>query len=80
MNIMQYSNGWGHLVMSIVTLFVIGALMYLKVIDAIAGLPILGVVISFWFMSGSANRFNNSPNPTATGPLSLPPAENKANG
>lgn len=79
MNVMQYSNGWGHLIMSIVTLFTMGALMYLKVVDAVVGMPVISLVVAFWFMSGTANRFNNTLNPTATGPL---PAvgENKTHG
>jgi hypothetical protein len=54
----NYSNGWGHLVVTLAVLAMSTFLIYTGKLDNAAVTGLLGAVISFWFMSGSVNRFS----------------------
>ena len=59
----SYSNGWGHLIVTISVLGMSTFLIYTGKLDNAAVTGLLGSVISFWFMSGQVNRFalNSTP-------------------
>ena len=52
-----YSNGWGHLIVTLAILAMSTFLLYVGKLDSSAIAGLLGSVVSFWFMSGSVNRF-----------------------
>ena len=56
--LLKYSNGWGHLIMSLVTM---AAGMYLVVSGSQPGLGItlVGLVTSAWFIPGAAKQVSN---------------------
>ncbi len=54
----KYSNGWGHLVISLAVIGMVTYLLATKSLDATACTTLLSIVITFWFASGMANRFN----------------------
>jgi hypothetical protein len=54
----KYSNGWGHLAVTIATMAMTTYLLATKALDATACTAIIAPVITFWFMSGTVNRFN----------------------
>lgn len=59
MNVLQYSNGWGHLVMSIV--FTLAALFLIVFPDLDhttkgVGVSILLTVVGAWFIPGAAKQ------------------------
>lgn len=58
----QYSNGWGHLIMSVVSLLFLGMLYIFggPTTPRDTLLIVAGGIISFWFGSGIANRFNQT--------------------
>jgi hypothetical protein len=70
----KYSNGWGHLVMSLAVIAMVTVLLMSKTIDVAAAVGIVAPVITFWFMSGTVNRFNAPIQPSGTASNSpLPP-------
>ncbi len=54
---LTYSNGWGHFGITIAVIMMATFLIYTGKLDTSAATGLLGAVISFWFMSGSVNRF-----------------------
>ncbi len=80
----KYSNGWGHLVITLATMTMVSFLLFTNKLDTTACMTILSIVISFWFMSGTVNRFNapltpsgttsNSPLPSISDPSAPAPA------
>jgi hypothetical protein len=61
----KYSNGWGHLVVTLAAMIMVSYLLVTHALDATACIGIIAPVITFWFMSGTVNRFNTP----VTGPL-----------
>jgi len=71
--LLKYSNGWGHLIVTaLVIAGLFAALLAGKITDTAAA-AVLGPIIAFWFMSGSANRFRVL-NPTTDKQIA-PPVE-----
>ena len=70
--ILRYSNGWGHLCVTVVCIIALTIALILNKISDAAVAGIMDPVIAFWFMSGSANRFSML-NPT-TEKQTLPPS------
>lgn len=56
MNLLKYSNGWGHLIMSIVVLAVGLILILLSPPNAGYGIGLVTTVVSAWFISGAAKQ------------------------
>jgi len=63
---MQYSNGYGHLIVTALVIASMTVLLALHSIDVTVFVSVASPVIGFWFLSGAANRFNPAPNPTAS--------------
>ena len=63
---LNYSNGWGHLVVTVCVLAMCTFLLYFGKLDSSAIAGLLGSVISFWFMSGSVNRFAAATTPSSS--------------
>lgn len=75
--LLKYSNGWGHLIITVVCIAALTIALIMGKINEAAAAAILSPVVAFWFMSGSANRFNplnpSAPPPSrGTQPLSKP--------
>ena len=49
-----YSNGWGHLIVTLAVLGMSTALLILKVVDTATIMGMVGTVVAFWFLSGSS--------------------------
>ncbi len=64
-NFMQYSNGYGHLAVTLAIIASMTVLLVFHAIDVAVFASVVSPVIGFWFLSGAANRFNPAPNPTA---------------
>lgn len=56
----SYSNGWGHLIATIAICGMCAFLLFFGKIQTDLFAAIIGPVVTFWFMSGAVNRFNNS--------------------
>lgn len=70
---MQYSNGYGHLIISCVIVGCLTTLLVFKAIDTTTFVSVGSPVIAFWFLTGAANRFNTQ-NPTVDTHSTTPPA------
>lgn len=55
-NILKYSNGWGHLIMSIALLAVGLCIMLLSPPNAGYGIGLITTVVSAWFIPGAAKQ------------------------
>lgn len=55
-----YSNGWGHLIATVAICGMCAFLLFFGKIQTDLFAAIIGPVVTFWFMSGAVNRFNNS--------------------
>lgn len=66
-NLLQYSNGWGHIIMS-VSLLAVSVVMILQHDPTLEGVGIglIGTVAGYWFVSSSANAQAKVPAPTPT--------------
>lgn len=62
-----YSNGWGHLIVTIAVMAMATALFLTKSLDPPAIIALVSPVITFWFMSGAINRFSGPPSSTPIG-------------
>lgn len=62
----KYSNGWGHLVVTIAVMVMMTVLLVTKALDATAAMSAISIVVSFWFMSGTVNRFSTPPQQQGT--------------
>lgn len=51
---LKYTNGWGHLIMSLATLFV-GMLLYLHGVVGL-GTGLIATVVSAWFVPSAAKQ------------------------
>lgn len=51
---LKYTNGWGHLIMSLATMFV-GVLLYLKGVTGL-GTGLIAMVASAWFVPSAAKQ------------------------
>jgi len=58
----QYSNGWGHAIVTVAVLAMVTILRVFNAIDTTTLVAICSPVIAFWFLTGTVNRFN----PTAS--------------
>lgn len=56
--LLKYSNGWGHLIVTALIIAGVFAALVAGKINETAAAAVLGPVVAFWFMSGSANRFS----------------------
>jgi len=57
-DVLKYTNGLGHLIMSIACLAVGVLLVYMQ--ELTTGLTIISMVASAWFVPGAANMFAHS--------------------
>lgn len=76
--LLKYSNGWGHLIVTALVLAGIFAALLAGKINDTAAAAIVGPIIAFWFMSGSANRFrvlNPTTDKQIAPPVEPPPAK-----
>jgi hypothetical protein len=67
-----YSNGWGHLIVTLAVLVMCTTLLVLKVVAPDVVMGLLGTVVAFWFLSGSS-KFQQPATPdtpTTPGPPS----------
>lgn len=54
MNLLKYSNGWGHLIMSLATM---GVGVYLFVLgDQAVGMSLITTIVAAWFIPGAAKQ------------------------
>ena len=80
MNLLEYSNGWGHLCMSVVAT-IAGVLLVLFSKDAATvetGKYLLTVVLTYWFLSSGINSVVHkvqATNPTTDTTGSTPPTQ-----
>lgn len=76
-NLLKYSNGWGHLLMSIV-LIVAGVILILQPAATVqaVGIGLIGTVVPYWFISSSANAIQQR-QATAQPPAQPTPPEVK---
>lgn len=51
---LKYTNGWGHLIMSLATMFV-GVLLYLHGVNGL-GTGLIATVVSAWFVPSAAKQ------------------------
>lgn len=71
--ILQYSNGWGHLIMSVCTLVV--AVILLLQHDAVLNGIAIGAITTvqgYWFVTSSANTIKQAQSTQATMVVSSP--------
>ena len=62
-----YSNGWGHLIVTLAVLGMSTALLILRVVDTATIMGMVGTVVAFWFLSGSS-KFQAPLEPVAPAP------------
>ena len=70
--ITTYSNGWGHLIVTLAVLAMSTAFLYFHLVDATSVMGMIGTVVAFWFLSGSS-KFNLPTEPPQSPPASLQP-------
>lgn len=70
-NLLQYSNGWGHIIMS-VALLSVAVVLILRGEPTLqgVGIALISTVAGYWFVSSSANAV--SKNPPAPAPAAAP--------
>jgi uncharacterized membrane protein YraQ (UPF0718 family) len=66
-----YSNGWGHLIVTLAVLVMCTTLLVLKVVAADVVMGLVGTVVAFWFLSGSS-KFQQPATPDTTTPTTTP--------
>lgn len=71
-----YSNGWGHLIMSLAVLIFAGVLLVIRAVDPTTVIGLVSTVVAFWFISGARFQAPVQPatQPIATTPVSAPAA------
>lgn len=62
-----YSNGWGHLIVTLAVLLMCSFLLYTGKLDSAVVAGLLGSVISFWFLSGTRVQAQTDSNKTTGG-------------
>lgn len=67
MNLLKYSNGWGHLIMSLASLAAgVFLTIYGNSMYAASGIGLIGLVTSAWFVSGAAKQVATEVNSQAS--------------
>lgn len=80
-NLLKYSNGWGHLIMSLALLAtgIILILMHDSTFSGI-GIGLISSVAGYWFVSSSINQAVKQSTPVATGQATTAPTTGGING
>ena len=76
--ITKYSNGYGHLAVTLGVLICVTIMLCLKAIPVDAAIGLATPAIAFWFLSGAASRFEKeplAPAPTFNQPAQPAPAQ-----
>lgn len=61
--ITTYSNGWGHLIVTLAVLTFAGVMLIMKAVDSTTVIGLVSTVVAFWFLSGSS-KFQQPTQPT----------------
>lgn len=56
----KYSNGWGHMFVTLAVIGAVVALLITKSVDSTWAIGVLTPAVTFWFLSGSTNRFGKT--------------------